>query len=96
MSKLTRDQVIRLAALSKLHLTEYKIKKFQAELSRILDYVDMLDNVDVSGLEPTYQVTGLENVMRDDEVVIQQASPDELLKLLPDKKDRFIKVKRMI
>ncbi|MCA9346567.1 Asp-tRNA(Asn)/Glu-tRNA(Gln) amidotransferase subunit GatC [Candidatus Saccharibacteria bacterium] len=96
MSKLTRDQVIRLAALSKLHLTESEIKKFQAELSRILDYVDMLDNVDVSGLEPTYQVTGLENVMRDDEVVIQQASPDELLKLLPDKKDRFIKVKRMI
>lgn len=96
MSKLTRDQVIRLAALSKLHLTESEIKKFQAELSRILDYVDMLDNVDVSGLEPTYQVTGLENVMREDEVVIQQASPDELLKLLPDKKDRFIKVKRMI
>ena len=96
MSKLTRDQVIRLAALSKLHLTESEIKKFQAELSRILDYVDMLENVDVSGLEPTYQVTGLENVMREDEVVIQQASPDELLKLLPDKKDRFIKVKRMI
>ena len=96
MSKLTRDQVIRLAALSKLHLTESEIKKFQAELSRILYYVDMLENVDVSGLEPTYQVTGLENVMREDEVVIQQASPDELLKLLPDKKDRFIKVKRMI
>lgn len=96
MSKLTRDQVIRLAALSKLHLTESEIKKFQAELSRILDYVDMLDNVDVSGLEPTYQVTGLENVMREDKVVIQQASPEVLLKLLPDKKYRFIKVKRMI
>ena len=96
MSKLTREQVIRLANLSKLRLSEDEIAKYQNELSNILEYVDRLNEVDVLGLEPTYQVTGLQNVMREDIVVKQQATPEKLMKLLPKSKDGYIQVGRMI
>ena len=96
MSKLTREQVIKLASLSKLRLSEEEIVKYQTELSNILAYVERLESVDVSGLKPTYQVTGLQNVMREDKVVIQQATPEKLMKLPPKSKDGYIQVGRMI
>ena len=96
MSKLTREHVLKLAKLSQLELTEDQIEQYQKELSSILDYVERLDAVDVSGLEPTYQVSGLKNVMREDKVVKQQATSDELLKRVPKTDDRYIKVGRMI
>ena len=68
MSKLSRDAVLKLAQLSRLKLTDEEIERFREELSSILDYVEVLDKVDTKGLEPTYQVTGLRNVMRRDEV----------------------------
>ncbi len=96
MSKLTREQILKLASLSKLRLSEDEIEKYQNELSNILAYVERLDEVDVAGLEPTYQVTGLQNVMREDAVVKQQATPEELMKLVPRTKDGYIQVGRMI
>lgn len=96
MSKLSREQVLKLALLSRLSLNEEEIAKYQEELSSILTYIERLESVDVSGLTPSYQVTGLKNVMRDDEVVAQASSPDELLKLVPHSSGRYIKVKRMI
>jgi aspartyl-tRNA(Asn)/glutamyl-tRNA(Gln) amidotransferase subunit C len=68
MSKLTRDDVLKLAALSKLRLSDEEIERLQNELSEIINYVEILDKVDVSGLEPTYQVNGLKNVYRPDEL----------------------------
>jgi aspartyl-tRNA(Asn)/glutamyl-tRNA(Gln) amidotransferase subunit C len=64
MSKLTREDVLRLAHLSRLRLSDDEVERFQGELSKILDYVEQLDQVDTQALEPTYQVTGLKNVMR--------------------------------
>lgn len=83
MSKLSRDDVLKLAALSKLKLTDEEIEKFRDELSEILGYVETLDSVDTVGLEPTYQISGLKNVTRDDEVVDYGATPQELLKNAP-------------
>lgn len=96
MAKLTREQVLKLAKLSQLTLTEAEIEKYQKELSSILDYFERLSEVDTTGLEPTYQVSGLKNVMREDVVVLQQATPDELLKRVPKTDGRYIKVGRMI
>jgi len=96
MSKLTRDQVLKLAKLSRLALSEEEIEKYQKELSSILDYIERLEAVDTTGLQPTYQVSGLQNVMRSDDVVLQQATPDELLKRVPKTEGRYIKVGRMI
>ena len=96
MSKLSREHVLKLAALSRLKLTDEEIDRFQEELSAILDYVERLQAVDVSGLKPTYQVSGLENVMRPDKVKRQVATPDKLLKAVPHVQERYIKTGRMI
>lgn len=96
MAKITREDVLKLAQLSKLSLSEEQLGRFTRELDEIVNYVEQLQAVDVSGLEPTDQVTGLTNVMREDEVREYQASPDDLLKNVPEVKDHQIKVKRVI
>ena len=96
MSKLTRDDVLKLALLSRLRLSENEIERFRSELSKILDYVEVLDKTDTKDLEPTYQVTGLTNVMRPDKPIKYQASPEELLKNAPSLQDGQFKVKRVI
>jgi aspartyl-tRNA(Asn)/glutamyl-tRNA(Gln) amidotransferase subunit C len=96
MSKLSRDQVLKLAQLSRLKLTEEEIEGFSKELSEILTYVEMLDKAETKGLKPTYQVTGLKNVMRDDEVIEYSAKPRELLAGAPSTEKNQYKVKRVI
>jgi len=96
MSQITNDEVLKLARLSKLRLTDAEVQKYTSELAEILGYIDMLSKVDTGGLEPTNQVTGLQNVFRPDTVQEYQATPDELLKLLPKQKNDYIQVKRMI
>jgi len=97
--KLTRDEIIKLARLSSLHLTEDEIISYQDELGVILDYVKQLDSVNVEGLLPTYQVTGLtsadSNATRDD-VPGVQVSQSALLRNVPKTENGLIKVKRMI
>lgn len=95
MAKLSKEDVLKLAALCKLELTEDQIVKFQPELEAILGYVEQLQSVDVSGLEPTNQVTGLTNVTRPDEIM-EYASQEELLKNLPQREDNLIKVNRVL
>lgn len=96
MTKLSRDDVLKLAQLARLDITEEEIEEYRKELSSILQYVEQIQNTDVTGLKPTTQVTGLTNVMRDDEVEDYGVSPDELLRLAPKSQDGHIKVKRMI
>ena len=96
MADLTRDDVLKLARLARLTITDEEIEQYRKELSEILHYVELLQQADVTGLEPTSQVTGLKNVMREDAVVDYGTTPDELLRVVPSKQDRLIKVKRMI
>jgi aspartyl-tRNA(Asn)/glutamyl-tRNA(Gln) amidotransferase subunit C len=96
MSKLSRDDVLKLASLSKLRLSEAEIERLRAELSEILNYVEILDQVDSEGLEPTYQVTGLKNIMREDELETYGYETADLLKNAPDVQDGQFKVKRVL
>lgn len=96
MTKLSRDDVLKLARLARLDITEEEIALYQKELSNILQYVEQIQKADVTGLKPTTQVTGLTNVMRDDQVQDYGVSPDDLLRLAPKTQDRQLKVKRMI
>ncbi|MDB5176141.1 MAG: gatC [Candidatus Saccharibacteria bacterium] len=96
MGKLSRDEIIKLAQLARLDLTDDEIAEYSAELSEILQYVEMLQSVDVTGLLPTNQVTGLTNVTRDDVIKDYGYATTDLLKNLPDVLDDHIKVKRMI
>ncbi len=96
MSKLTRDAVLKLAKLSRLKLSEEEIEHFRSELSEILEYVRVLETVDTAGLAPTYQVTGLKNVMRADKEIDYQAKPKELLENAPAAEKNQFKVKRVL
>jgi aspartyl-tRNA(Asn)/glutamyl-tRNA(Gln) amidotransferase subunit C len=96
MAKLSREDVLKLARLSRLRLTEEEIVQYQTELSAILEYVEQLSSADTSDLEPTSQVTGLTNVTRDDEIIEYQASPQELLKNAPAVSNNQFKVKRVL
>ncbi|MBP7806900.1 Asp-tRNA(Asn)/Glu-tRNA(Gln) amidotransferase subunit GatC [Candidatus Saccharibacteria bacterium] len=96
MSKITRDDVLKLAKLSRLTLTDNEVEQFAAEMSAILQYVEQLQSADVKGLEPTYQVTGLKNVMRPDEEKSYGPDAAALLKNAPATEKAHFKVKRMI
>jgi aspartyl-tRNA(Asn)/glutamyl-tRNA(Gln) amidotransferase subunit C len=96
MADLTRDDVLKLAQLARLNLADDEVETFKNELDEILHYVELLDNVDITGLEPTSQVTGLVNVTRDDTVKDYGYSSEGLLKNVPDTLEDHIKVKRMI
>jgi len=96
MSKLSREDVLKLAVLSKLRLSDEEVENLRTELSEILNYVEQLDDVDTTGLEPTYQVTGLTNVTRPDEIRDYGYKVDELLKNAPAIQDGQFKVKRVL
>lgn len=96
MAKLTREDVLKLARLARLQLSEDEIEEFSQELTAILQYVEQLESVDVDGLEPTNQVTGLTNVTRPDEVRDYGYKVEKLLENVPAVKDNQIQVKRML
>lgn len=96
MTKLSRDDVLKLARLARIDLTDDEVAEFEAEFNEILQYVEQLQAVDVSGLKPTSQVTGLTNVMRDDETRDYGYAPKDLLKNVPTVEANQIKIKRMI
>lgn len=85
-----------MAELSRLKLTDQEVEEFSNELSEILQYVEQLSQVDIDGLEPTSQVTGLTNVTRPDEVKNYGYEPLDLLRNVPSVEKNHIKVKRMI
>lgn len=96
MSKLTREDVLKLAQLARLELSDDEIEDYKKELSEILEYVEQLQAVDVKGLKPTNQVTGLTNVTRDDEIRDYGYKAADLLKNVPAVQDNQIKAKRIL
>lgn len=62
-----RDQVLHVARLARLRLTEEEIERMQHELSDILEHVERIQALDLDGVEPTSHVVDLENVLRSDE-----------------------------
>lgn len=96
MTKLSRDDVLRLAALARISLSDEEVESFAVEMSDILQYVEQLSSVDVSGLQPTNQVTGLTNVYREDEVKHYGYEPRTLLENVPATDNNQIKVRKMI
>ncbi len=93
--KLSREDVLKLARLARLKLSEDEITKYQLELSSILSFVEQLKTIELSGYEPTNQVNGLVNVKRSDEV-LTQPSLEVLLRNVPNTEGKYIKVKRMV
>ena len=64
---LTREEVLKIAKLSKLSFEEKEIEKFQIELNDILGYIDMLNEVDTSKVEPLVYINDVVNNFREKE-----------------------------
>jgi len=80
------------AQLANLKLSKEEVSQFQKELAEIIDYVDQLKKVKTQGIEPTSQVTGLENVFRQD-IPHPSLSQSEVLANAKKQTKGLIKVK---
>ena len=96
MADITKDTVRKLAKLSSIGLSDKEVEIMTNELGSIVGFVDALQSVDVDGVEPTFQVTGLQDTFRVDEVAPVTLSREELLANAPDKQDGYIKVPRVL
>jgi len=96
MNQISRDDVLKLASLSGLQLGDDEIEDLRADIVNILAYVEQLDELDTSEVEPVYQVTGLENVYRDDSIDKGGITRDTLLALAPETAGTSIKVPKVI
>jgi aspartyl-tRNA(Asn)/glutamyl-tRNA(Gln) amidotransferase subunit C len=96
MTHISRDDVLNLAQLSSLQLKEAEVAELTIDISNILAYVEKLGTLDTAGVEPTYQVTGLENVWRDDSVVTSVVSREQLLALSPSQHNNHVKVPKVL
>lgn len=84
--------VSHLAKLANLPLSSKERKKFAEQLLVILDYISQLSKISTEKVEPTSQVTGLENVLREDNPA-PSLSQEEVLQNAPQKHQGFFKVK---
>lgn len=96
MTQISRDDVLHLAQLSKLELDDAEIDGLRTDISNILGYVQQLNQLDTTGVEPTYQTTGLSNVWREDLVINYGISREELLARSPEVVDFQAKVPKVL
>ena len=92
---ISKDEIKHIAHLARIDLTEEELGKFQADLNKVLGYVEVLKTVDTDGVEPLATVTGLENVWRED-VAEDSGLQNAIIDRAPAKSGRFIKVKKIL
>ncbi len=91
-NRLSKKEVEKIARLARMELSEEEIGVYSEQLSDILSYVSQLQEVNTDNVPITSQVTGLSNVLREDEV-FSYPDPKALVKLAPEKEGDLIKVK---
>ena len=95
MTTISTSDIQHLASLSNLALADDEVDGLRQDLENIIGYIEQLGELDTSGVEPTYQVTGLENVWREDEIQ-PGVSRETLLDLAPEKQNNQVKVPQVL
>jgi len=93
--KISGEDIEHIAMLARLSLTEEEKELFGAQLSRILDYMEKLNELDTDNIEPTSHVLHLSNVMREDLPKDSIPREDALLNA-PEKTEKFYRVPKII
>lgn len=93
--KVTKELVLHIAELAHLKLRDDEVEKFQKELNQILDYVDKLNEIDTSEVEPLSHPLPTVNVFREDKIE-KSISREEALKNAPEATEEFFKVPKVI
>lgn len=96
MTQISREDLLKLASLSGLRLVDDEIEGLQSEIETILQYVEQLDELDTEGVVPAYQVTGLQNVYREDVASQSEVTRESLLSLAPDTFAHQVKVPKVL
>jgi len=92
--KLDIEAIEQIATLARLDLSKDEKTMYAEQLSVVLDYVEMLDEVNTDGVEETTQVTGLKDVVREDVVVeCPKDVRDKLIEQFPEREGDLLKVK---
>lgn len=91
---ISETEVRHVAKLARLELTDEEVKKYSKQLGSILEYVEKINEVDTTGVEPMPHAIPLYNVMRDD-IVKYEESKDELMKNAPYEEDGFFRVPKI-
>lgn len=88
--------VKKVGKLANLTLTPHEEEKFDKQLNGILEYVEKINSLDVTDITPTSQVTGLENVTRNDNFSDESLTQEEALSETDSKHNGMFKVKQLI
>jgi len=92
---ISKEQVKHIAKLARLSLSEKEVEKFQKQLGDILDYIKILDELNVEKEKPTSHVTGLINVFREDEIA-EHTFHEQALSGTNSKEKGCFKVKKIL
>lgn len=93
----SKEEVRKIAQLGRINLSEDEVTKMQEELSVILDYFEIVKNIDVSQVEPFWKLSPLENITREDALDIQNpAVREQLLQAAPKKEGNYFKVNAIL
>jgi len=90
--KLSREEVLHIAALAKVGVTDADVELFREQLSNILENFEALQQLDTTGVAPTSQSIALQNVIKCDEVR-PSLSQEDVLANAPQREGDFFKVK---
>ena len=93
--KISREEVLHIALLARLGLTEAEADKFREQLSDILENFEVLQQVDTDGVPATAQSTALQNAVRPDEVA-PSLSPEQVLANAPEKEGDFFRIRAVL
>lgn len=96
MTHISSDDVHHLAQLSNVKLTADETESLRSDIERIVAYIEQLKELDTEGVEPTYQVTDLHNVWRDDTIDTYGIDHDALIALAPASEHDQIKVPKVL
>ena len=92
---LSKEDVIRVAKLSKLEFTEEEIENYRKDLNKIIDHMDELNQIDTTNVEPLFNVLDTKDKLRED-IVLESQSKVEFLGNAPESDDNFIIVPKII
>ncbi|HCL56597.1 MAG TPA: Asp-tRNA(Asn)/Glu-tRNA(Gln) amidotransferase subunit GatB [Spirochaetia bacterium] len=92
---LSLQDVENIAFLARLEIQESEKAKYQAELSNIFHFIEKINELDLSKIEPTSHILNLQNVVRKDEI-LPSYSPDLILKNAPKRKENFMVVPKTV
>ena len=95
MTKITKDEVKKVANLARLELNENEINNHAEQLEKILDYIKQLEKIDTEDIPCTTRAIEVTNVFRKDEKK-NYDSTEEILGLAPSREDEFFKVPKII